>query len=674
MIGAGFGGAERSFVDTALAMADRGHAVQAVCHRDFVKRDLLEAHGKIRVSPVTVRGAWDLFSARQMQRVIGEFGPDVIHAHLARGAHLAGPIARRMGVPIVAKLHNYAKLKYYRHIDGFIGTTEDQREYLAKNGITGDRVTVIPNFSRMPPIATSRFQPAANAARPVRFITCGRLHTVKGFDILLKALRELHDDGHRAQLIVGGAGPELTALTKLRDELDLQEDVEFTGWIDDTQRFLDRGDIYVLSSRTESFGISLLEAMARGLPIVSTRCQGPSQLLDDSQAWFAAPANSRDLARAMREAILDSKERIRRGSALRDLFTSTYSEALVAPRILEFYRHCGARDSGDATLDSAWPRQFVESTSIAEAEESDTRMLVRRDVALKLRARGWTSCRAVMEAADVDVLRTTNGRDNCRVEFNDASAAGPRLGYLKRHVEGARWKLFRAADRRAGWNEAEAVGMCERSGVATMRVLAAGYEQRATDVASRAVYASFSLTEGIGGESGFQTAMRWQAEGVFDQPDCIKLRREMISGAADLVRRMHFAGLTHQDLFWQHLFFTRDPDGRLTARVIDVQRVIRPKNAAAGAYFWIKDMEQMRFSMQRMGFSGEDAAHWYRSYFATGTLSPRMQFLAALIRLRGVRRALRMALRRKASGMIAPAAGAVVAAAAVVEDGARRVA
>jgi glycosyltransferase involved in cell wall biosynthesis len=293
MIGAGFGGAERSFVDTTLAMADRGHAVQAVCHRDFVKREWLEAHENIRVSPVHVRGAWDLAGARRMQRAIGEFGPDVLHVHLARAAHLAAPIGRRMGVPVIAKLHNYANLKYYRQVDAFIGTTEDQRAYLAKNGIAGERVTVIPNFSRMPVIDSLRPQPVAKAVRPVQFITCGRLHTVKGFDILFKALRQLHDLGHRAQLIIGGSGPEKDSLLKLRDELRLQEDVEFAGWIDDTQRFLDRGDIYVLSSRTESFGISLLEAMARGLPIVSTKCQGPSQLLTDSQAWFATPETPR---------------------------------------------------------------------------------------------------------------------------------------------------------------------------------------------------------------------------------------------------------------------------------------------------------------------------------------------------------------------------------------------
>ena len=128
---------------------------------------------------------------------------------------------------------------------------------------------------------------------------------------------------------------------------------------------------------------------------------------------------------------------------------------------------------------------------------------------------------------------------------------------------------------------------------------------------------SFSLTEAIRGESGFHTARRWHDEGIFDEPEVVALRRRMISAAADLVRRMHFAGLAHQDLFWQHLFFETRPDGRMTARVIDLQRMIRPASAAAWGYFWIKDMEQVRFSMQRMGFRDEDVAHWYQCYFAT---------------------------------------------------------
>jgi len=650
MIGAGFGGAERSFVDTALAMADRGHAVQAVCHRDFVKRDLLEAHANIRVSPVLVRGAWDFAGARRMQKVIGEFGPDVMHVHLARAAHLAGPIGRRMGVPVIAKLHNYANLKYYRQVDAFIGTTEDQRGYLAKHGITGSRVTVIPNFSRMPVIEALRTQPVAKAARPIRFITCGRLHTVKGFDILLKALKQLHLEGQCAQLIIGGSGPERDALLKLRDELGLQDDVEFAGWIDDTQRFLDRGDIYVLSSRTESFGISLLEATARGLPIVSTRCQGPSQLLTDSQAWFAAPENVGSLAGAMRTAMDQTDERIRRARELRTHFAETYAETHVAPRILDFYRSCGAGDSGDAALDSAWPRQFVEATSLAEAENTSSRMVVHREMSLVLRAQGWVSCRAVLNATNVQVLRETNGRDNCRVQISHPSSLGrPGFdGYLKRHRETVRYRLFRRGFTPAGWNEAESVGLCERSGVPTMRILATGFENEGIGPGSKV--ASFSLTEAISGESGYHTAMRWHSEGIFDRPDIVDLRGRMITAAADLVRRMHFAGLAHQDLFWQHLFFHADSTGRLVARVIDVQRMIRPGSALAWAYFWTKDMEQVRFSMQRMGFRADDVQHWYQCYFASGTLTPWQRLLSGAVRMRGLRRALRLSVKQKGQG------------------------
>ena len=190
------------------------------------------------------------------------------------------------------------------------------------------------------------------------------------------------------------------------------------GWIDDTQRFLDRGDIYVLSSRTESFGISLLEAMARGLPIVSTRCQGPSQLLTDSQAWFAAPENPASLAAAMRTAIEQSDERIRRGRGTAGPFRDDVCGVACCtadPGVLSRSR---ARDSGDAALDSAWPRQFVEATSLAEAEKSTTRMLVNREVSRCVSGRwGGHRVAAVMKAANVDVIRETNGRDNCRVEF-----------------------------------------------------------------------------------------------------------------------------------------------------------------------------------------------------------------------------------------------------------------
>ena len=67
-------------------------------------------------------------------------------------------------------------------------------------------------------------------------------------------------------------------------------------------------------------------------------------------------------------------------------------------------------------------------------------------------------------------------------------------------------------------------------------------------------------------------------------------------------------------------------------------------------------MEQLRYSMQRMGFSAEDVVDWYRCYFSTATLSPVQRALTVLIRLRGGRRALRKALKQTTKEALAPAA------------------
>jgi glycosyltransferase involved in cell wall biosynthesis len=629
MIGTGFGGAERSFVDTALALADRGHDVQAICHRDFVKRSLLEGHPAIRVSPVVVRGAWDVFAARRIQTAMAGFGPDVVHVHLARGAHLGGIAAKRLRIPVVAKMHNYAKLKYYRHVDGFIGTTEDQGRYLRNNGIAERRIAVIPNFSRMPVIESLR-PTVSMTERPIWFVTIGRLHEVKGYDILLQAMKRLVERGLPVRLTIGGDGPDRTKLAELRDALGLQQHVELAGWVDDPIPLLDRGDVYVLSSRTESFGISLLEAMSRGLPIVSTRCQGPSQLLGDDLAWFAPPEDPDALAGQMAAACENVSARASRGGRLREMFVEQYSESRVVPRILNFYTDMGAVDTSEHAPRG---RGFVRIVN-------DGSLFVRRDAIDALQAHGWTSAAAVMTAGNLEVLRKTNGRDNCQVVLADGTRA-----YLKRHWTRP-WPLL--ARRAPGVAEARTAAMMKHAGVPTMNILAAGERSASSGLTGPSVLESFSLSEAFSERSGFELVTQWLRDGQSDEEPIREERRRMIAAAARTVRRMHAAGLFHQDLFWQHLFF-RERDGQLVAHLIDLQRAVRAPSLLRAICWW-KDMEQLRYSMQRMRFTQLDIEAWYASYFlgrASGRMSFGQRLLTMLIRLRGAKRAIRLAWRRK---------------------------
>lgn len=640
MIGTGFGGAERSFVDTAVALADGGHAVQAVFHRDFVKRALLESHPNIVATPVVVHGAWDLLAIRRLRRAIGRFGPDVIHTHLARGAWLGGQAGRSLGVPVVAKLHNYAKLKYYRFVDGFIATTSDQGRYLDSHGIASDRFAVVPNFSRMPEIEAIRTKPAVSSQR-VRFVTCGRLHEVKGFDLLLAALAELRASGVDSELVIGGDGPERQALLQRRDELGLQDCVQFAGWVDDPAAVLDRGDVYVLSSRSESFGIALLEAMARGLPIVSTRCQGPLQLLRDDLAWFAPVEDASGLARAMAAAARDPAERIRRATELRRIFLERYSEARVMPSILEFYRNVGA-------VDSRGPAPAVDPRSAHNA------LRVHPEYESALRARGWTTVAAVMQAVDVERIRTKGDRDNCWVQFPDG-----RRAFLKRHWE----PVSRSPEALAssGLAESEAVERCESSGVPAVKTIAAGERISCDPATGRPVRESFYLSEAFNQPSGFDRIKRMWDEGRQNHPSMVEERRGMIVAAARSVRRLHAAGLYHQDLFWQHLFFEKDAAGRLVARMIDLQRAINPPPVLV-AHYWLKDMEQLRFSMQRMRFTSDEIELWYRAYFngpREAPLSVTQRLLAWSVRIRGLNRGVRLAIRNWRTTEIAMPPGSI---------------
>lgn len=333
MLARGFGGAERHFVDLSLELADGGHTIQAICHRAFEQRAVLEAHPNISVIGARVWGAWDRLAKSATWRAIDRFGPQVVHAHLARGAHFASFGAAGRLIPVVANTHNYVDLKYYRGVSHFMTATEDQRRHLMDHGIAGERVDVIPHFSRLAPVDTAR---STLSPAPV-FVAYGRLVHKKGFDVLLEAFARYVARGGRGSLVIGGSGPEQTKLEALRQHLGLAGRVRFAGWVDNVRGLLDSGDVFVLPSRDEPFGIVVLEAMARGLPMICTRAQGPREILADATARLVEIGDPEALAEALVECERAAEACVERAHRALERFKSHYSAAAVIPRILECY-------------------------------------------------------------------------------------------------------------------------------------------------------------------------------------------------------------------------------------------------------------------------------------------------------------------------------------------------
>ena len=334
MLSKGFGGAERYFVDLSLALVKLGHEVQVICHRDFSQLSRLQTTPGLHVDTVAPLGWWDILARRRIRSAIIRYRPRVVQAHLARGAYLAGKACAQLKIPLVVKTHNYVDMKYYAHVDYFIATTADQKQYLLDHGVAEGNLRVIPNFSSILPA------PAVTASGRAEMTIAGygRLVRKKGFHVLLQAFKIMRDTGAPARLLIGGDGPEREALIRLSAQLGLDQQVVFCGWVEDVREFAQPADLFVLPSLDEPFGIVVLEMMAMGKPIVATRTQGPLEILDDNTAWLVAPGDVTILAAALIDAMGHESERTVKATQALQLFRQRYAESVVVPQIVSLYQ------------------------------------------------------------------------------------------------------------------------------------------------------------------------------------------------------------------------------------------------------------------------------------------------------------------------------------------------
>ena len=169
------------------------------------------------------------------------------------------------------------------------------------------------------------------AARPPVFLALGRLVDYKNFPVLIRAFANIAN--REAKLVILGDGPERTRLELLVRQLGLQDRVSMPGYLPEPWPHYDAARCFVLPSRTESFGNVVIEAMAHGLPVVSTDCQGPQELLDHGRFGEIVPVgDTLQLAAAMSRALADPGDpqpRIRRAQEFTvDIALDRY-EALI---------------------------------------------------------------------------------------------------------------------------------------------------------------------------------------------------------------------------------------------------------------------------------------------------------------------------------------------------------
>ena len=221
---------------------------------------------------------------------------------------LAAAIARRPvigwvhgtavpGSPMARRSHRTLMRLVQPRLAASVFTCERAYQSLARQiPLNGTRVEIIPNFINTALVrhlagssATSLPQRDSSA---MTLVAVGRLAPSKGFDVLLRALHLLHQNGHRCRLVILGEGPERSFLASLTAKLGLREFVEMPGFVPNPYAIMRAADIFVLSSRHEGLPLTLLEARALRMAIVATDCvAGPREILEHGRYGSLVPVD-----------------------------------------------------------------------------------------------------------------------------------------------------------------------------------------------------------------------------------------------------------------------------------------------------------------------------------------------------------------------------------------------
>lgn len=307
-----------------------------------------------------------LGALRVLRRQLAREAFDLVHIQTPFIAHYQGiAMARALGVPVLETYHTYFE-EYLHHyvplmpravmrfaarrftvsqcnaLDALVVPSQAMERALQDYGVRCP-MHVIPtgmDMQRFKGGDGARFRASLGIApdRPV-LVHVGRIAHEKNIGFLFRMFARVAAERPDAVMIVAGEGPALAHCRSYVRSLGVAEQVRFVGYLSRESALLDCyrcGDLFVFSSKTETQGLVLLEALALGVPVVSTAHMGTAEIVSPQRGAAVAPDDEGQFARIVLSLLSSPQRRASMSTAAR-AFAASWSAAAMADRLAHLY-------------------------------------------------------------------------------------------------------------------------------------------------------------------------------------------------------------------------------------------------------------------------------------------------------------------------------------------------
>lgn len=277
---------------------------------------------------------------------------DAIHCHFGMIAERLAFLKPRLGktrlfvtfhgLDILAGLEQGGHIyeSTFTHSDGVIAISNYNRNSLIEMGCPENKLIDLPNS-----VDTHRFLPTRrvdeNPKKTLRIITIARLHTDKNIPFALEVMKSLKDDGYQFRYSIIGDGDQRETIESLIRRNGLENEVQLLESCSQEAviAHLRQADLFFLPSQNEAFPVSLLEAQAAGLPVVSTNVGGTSEAISDNHTGYLIQSNDVQNARENLRRLFDDRDLMRAmGKNARSFVAGRFDASAMMERCIRLYR------------------------------------------------------------------------------------------------------------------------------------------------------------------------------------------------------------------------------------------------------------------------------------------------------------------------------------------------